>query len=205
MHSPFFDTFMSTYSGKWIWIPLYAAILYVTLRTYQWKITLCCVLAVALTIVITDQVCATFIRPYVARLRPAHLENEISDMVHIVNGYRGGQYGFPSCHAANTFGLAFFLWFIFRQRWLTLFMMGWALLTCYSRSYMGVHYPGDLLTGSLIGLLAAFLTYNLFRWVIGQFIVKGHRYKRVTPVHYQAIIGVGCATVVAIGLLHILK
>ncbi|MCQ4908360.1 phosphatase PAP2 family protein, partial [Phascolarctobacterium faecium] len=80
-----------------------------------------------------DQTGATLIRPYVERLRPSNLENPISDMVHIVNGRRGGRYGIPSCHAANTFGLAFFVWFLFRKRWLTVFMMGWALLTCYSR------------------------------------------------------------------------
>ena len=142
MHSPFFDYFMSTYSGKWIWVPMY-------------EVALFCLIAVALVITLADQTGATLIRPYVGRLRPANLENPISDMVHIVNGYRGGSYGFPSCHAANTFGLAFFISFLFRKRWLTVFFMGWALLTCYSRIYLGVHYPGDLLVGALIGLLPA--------------------------------------------------
>ena len=136
MHSPFFDYFMSTYSGKWIWIPMYAAIWYVMLRNFHWKVTLFCMVGLALVITIADQTGATLIRPYVERLRPSNLENPISDMVHIVNGRRGGRYGFPSCHAANTFGLAFFVWFLFRKRWLTVFMMGWALLTCYSRIYL---------------------------------------------------------------------
>ena len=149
MHSPFFDYFMSAYSGKWIWVPMYAAIWYVMLRNFHWKVTLFCMIGLALVITIADQTGATLIRPYVERLRPANLENPISNMVHIVNGYRGGRYGFPSCHAANTFGLAFFIWFLFRKRWLTVFIMGWALLTCYSRIYLGVHFPGDLLAGTL--------------------------------------------------------
>ena len=102
MHSPFFDYFMSTYSGKWIWIPMYAAIWYVMLRNFHWKVTLFCMVGLALVITIADQTGATLIRPYVERLRPSNLENPISDMVHIVNGRRGGRYGFPSCHAANT-------------------------------------------------------------------------------------------------------
>ena len=98
MHNMYFDYFMSAYSGKWVWIPMYAAIWYVMLRNFHWKVTLFC-------------------------MRPSNLNNPISEMVHIVNNHRGGRYGFPSCHAANTFGLAFFLFFLFRKRWLTLFIM----------------------------------------------------------------------------------
>lgn len=141
------DYFMYAFSGKLVWIPMYAAILYVIFRNVGWKTALGCIVTVALTITFADQVCATLIRPVACRLRPANLENPISDLVQIVNGYRGGRYGFPSCHAANTFGLAFFVFYIFRNRLLTTFIMFWAVLTCYSRSYLGVHYPGDLLAG----------------------------------------------------------
>lgn len=165
MHNPYFDFFMSTYSGKWIWVPMYAAILYVLLRNMSWKTALLCTVGVALTITFADQVCATLIRPYVERLRPSNLENPLSELVHIVNGRRGGAYGFPSCHSANTFALAFYLMFLFRRRGLTLFMMGWALLTCYSRVYLGVHYPGDLLAGAVVGFVGAWLMYRLFAWV----------------------------------------
>ena len=68
MHSPFFDYFMSTYSGKWIWIPMYAAIWYVMLRNFHWKVTLFCMVGLALVITIADQTGATLIRPYVERL-----------------------------------------------------------------------------------------------------------------------------------------
>ena len=141
-HNAFGDYFMSTFTGKWIWVPMYASILYVLLKNFNWKITLCCLTAIALTILFADQVCASLIRPAVERLRPSNPANPISDLVHIVNNYRGGRYGFPSCHASNSFGLAFFLVFLFRKRWLSLFILLWATLNCYTRIYLGVHYPG---------------------------------------------------------------
>lgn len=167
LHNPYFDTFMYAYSGKWIWIPMYAALVYVLFRNLSWRVALACLVGVALTITFADQIGASVIRPWVERLRPANLENPLSEYVHIVNGYRGGSYGFPSCHAANTFGLTFYLMFLVRRRGFTLFMCAWALLTCYSRSYLGVHYPGDLLAGALLGLCGAALMYGLFRWLVG--------------------------------------
>ena len=167
LHNPYFDTFMYAYSGKWIWIPMYAALVYVLFRNLSWRVALACLVGVALTITFADQIGASVIRPWVERLRPANLENPLSASVHIVNGYRGGSYGFPSCHAANTFGLTFYLMFLVRRRGFTLFMCAWALLTCYSRSYLGVHYPGDLLAGALLGLCGAALMYGLFRWLVG--------------------------------------
>ena len=162
IHSPFWDYFMSAFTGKIIWVPMYATILYILLINFHWKVVLCYVAAIALTITFADQMFSSIIRPVVARLRPANPENPISEFVHIVNGYRGGRYGFPSCHAANTFGLAFFLFYLFRNRALNWFIMVWALLTCYSRSYLGVHYPGDLLAGAFIGFVGASLCYRLF-------------------------------------------
>ena len=167
LHNPYFDTFMYAYSGKWIWIPMYAALVYVLFRNLSWRVALACLVGVALTITFADQIGASVIRPWVERLRPANLENPLSEYVHIVNGYRGGSYGFPSCHAANTFGLTFYLMLLIRRRGFTLFMCAWALLTCYSRSYLGVHYPGDLLAGALLGLCGAALMYGLFRWLVG--------------------------------------
>lgn len=140
IHSPFWDYFMTSFTGKIIWVPMYASILYILLRNFHWKAVLCYVAAIAL-----------IIRPVVARLRPSNPESPIVDMVYIVNNYRGGSYGFPSCHAANSFGLAMYVVFMFRKRWLSIFIIAWALFNCYTRVYLGVHYPGDLLVGGIIG------------------------------------------------------
>lgn len=165
LHTTYGDYFMSAFTGKWIWIPMYASILYVLLRNFNWKVVLGCLIAIALTITFADQVCATLIRPVVERLRPANPDNPISHLVHIVNGRRGGSYGFPSCHASNSFGLAFFLVFLFRQRRLSLFICLWATVNCYTRIYLGVHYPGDLLAGTVVGLCGAGLMYYLLQKV----------------------------------------
>lgn len=162
-HNTFADYFMSTFTGKWIWIPMYASILYILLKSFNWKATLCCLAAIALTITFADQISASLIRPVVERLRPANPENPISDLVHIVNNYRGGRYGFPSCHASNSFGLAFFLVLLFRKRWLSIFILLWATLNCYTRIYLGVHYPGDLIVGAAIGYCGAALMCYLLK------------------------------------------
>lgn len=176
-HNGYWDTFMYAFSGKWVWVPMYAALVYVLARNLPWRTTLWCLVGVALCITFADQVGASLIRPWAERLRPANPENPISDLVHIVNGYRGGRYGFPSCHAANTFGLAFYLMLVVRRKALTGLLVAWALVTCYSRAYLGVHYPGDLLAGALLGLAGAALCYTLFRLVA--------RYER--PRHFRQL------------------
>lgn len=159
------DQFMYAYSGKWVWVPFYASILYVLFKNYNWKYVIGCLFAIGLTIAFADQIGASVIRPLVERLRPSNPANPISHMVEVVNGYRGGRYGFPSCHAANTTGLAFFLLFLWKNRFIGIFISVWALLTCYSRSYLGVHYPGDLLAGILLGFISAAIFYTLFKKV----------------------------------------
>ena len=163
LHSPFFDTFMMLFTGKWIWIPLYLSLAYILFKNMTPKQAITCIVAIALVIVVSDQMSSSLIRHAVGRLRPANLENPISNMVHIVDGYRGGRYGFPSSHAANSFGLVFFLFFLLRKNPLPTVMIVWAIVNCYSRIYLGVHYPGDILCGALVGLVAATLVWMIYK------------------------------------------
>ena len=168
LHNAFFDGFMQLCSDKWVWVPFYASILYVLLRRYPPRTAVTALLFIVLTIVMCDQLTAHVLRPQFARLRPSNLDNPLSQWVHVVDGYRGGPYSFPSSHAANTAGLAFFCACWFRQRWLSWLLAVWTLLVCYSRMYLGVHYPGDLLVGILVGMLCAWVAYwclrRLCRW-----------------------------------------
>lgn len=160
-HSPFFDSVMWCISGRWIWIPFYAVLAYLLFRRMSWKRASICLVTIGLIILAADQTCATLIRPEIGRLRPANLNNPLSSFVHVVNGYRGGRYGFPSCHAANTFALAVFMSLVIRHKWFTVMMFSWAFVVSYSRMYLGVHYFGDLFCGATIGSLFAVLFYYL--------------------------------------------
>ena len=159
MRAPFLDSFMWLFSKKLVWVPLYAAIFVYLFKTFNWKQAVIYTLAIALTITLADQVCASHIRPYFQRLRPSNPSNPLSDMVTIVNGYRSGSYGFPSCHAANTFALAVIVSLIAKLKRISVFMFVWAIITCYSRVYLGVHYPGDLLFGAVIGCTCSIAVY----------------------------------------------
>ena len=149
--SQFFDRAMMLFTGKFIWVPMYATLLLLFARTQRWRVLLAFTVCVAAAIALTDQTCATLIRPMVERLRPSNLSNPMAEFARIVDGYRGGSYGFPSCHAANSFALAVFMAMAVGRRSFTLFIIGWAIMNSYSRLYIGVHYPGDLVVGALIG------------------------------------------------------
>ncbi len=150
-HALYWDVFMKMSTSKIIWVPMYVALVIALWRTGGWRTMVVMVVGAVLAVTLADQVTASLLRPMFERLRPANLDNPISAMVHIVNDYRGGRYGFPSCHAANTFAVVS-LMSLFFYRWrFTLFIIMWALLNCYSRLYLGVHYPGDLIAGILVG------------------------------------------------------
>ena len=157
------DTFMTIFTHRFAWIPLYIAIAYAVVKTLGWQRGLVYILAVAAAIVCADQLCGSVIRPAVGRLRPTNPDNPLSEMIHIVNGYRGGRYGMPSCHAANTAAFLTIITLRFRHRWLTAILAIWMLGQCYSRMYLGVHYPSDLLVGATLGTLCSVAVFFAYR------------------------------------------
>ena len=162
-HSSFFDNFFYIYTQTWTWIP-FILLLFVWMWR-RWGIkSLYVVVGVALCILLADQLSSSLIKPLVARLRPTHNPN-ISHLIHIVNGYRGGQYGFVSSHAANAFAFAIFTSLVIRRRYYVISIIIWALLTAYSRVYLGVHYVGDVVCGAILGIFVGWVVYLVFRQI----------------------------------------
>lgn len=158
-HNSFWDVFMFAVSGKWIWIPFYISLLLAIKISFGWRTMALMAVMTALAIFLADQTSASLLRPLFERMRPANPNNPLSELVHTVNDYRGGRYGFPSSHAANTFALAAITSLIFRRWKFAIIVYLWALIICYSRIYLGVHYPGDILGGLVIGTLFGCLCY----------------------------------------------
>lgn len=160
-HTGYLDHVMWMLSHAWWWTLMAIALLYIGLQK-GWRQLTVMLLAMGLVILIADQVSASIIKPWVARLRPTH-NPALVNGIHVVNEYRGGMYGFVSSHAANHFGVAALLGLMMRNRWVWVSLMLWSTVICYSRCYLGVHYPGDILCGALLGFAASVPVYALWR------------------------------------------
>lgn len=160
-HAFILDPIMILFSHRHTWILMYVALAFVLWCYFGWQRTLVAIAIIGVSAGLSDFICASCIRPFFERMRPSNPENEISALVHLVNDYRSGKFGFPSCHAANTMALAMLSSLILCNRGYTIFIFGWALLQCYSRLYLGVHYLGDLIVGSAIGIIFASIVYDI--------------------------------------------
>jgi undecaprenyl-diphosphatase len=133
--------------------------------------------AFGLLVTFCDQISTNVFKYGFERLRPSH-NPVIREMVHLVNNNRGGLYGFVSSHATNSFGLAMLVSLIFRNKWLGFFIFSWAFLNAYSRIYLGLHYPGDIVGGMLLGLLIGKIIYELFLRIAPRTLIISHHNKR---------------------------
>lgn len=156
-HCAYADSTMWLFTGRWAYVLPVLALLYLSFRC-GWKRGVMMLLAVALTILLSDQIASSLIKPLVCRLRPSHAEHIVA---YVLNGHRGGMYGFVSSHAANSFGVAVLLILLSRNRLLAACMLLWATVVSYSRIYLGVHYPGDIICGALVGVAMAFVVNKL--------------------------------------------
>jgi undecaprenyl-diphosphatase len=162
-HHPILDTIMWCISDFRYWIPLFLYWLFLLYQN-QKKTFIRNVLLIVLIITLSDQCSSAIIKPYFKRLRPSH-EPIFADKVHLIEEragvlYRGGKYGFVSSHAANSFAIITFLFLILKPQF-SFFWFFWAFLVSYSRIYLGVHYPTDILFGALVGIIIAFLVFYI--------------------------------------------
>jgi len=160
--SLFLDYLVMTLTNARTWIPLYIGLFYVVWKSNTSAREVLYIMAAAgLCVLFAGTVDDTIVKPLVARWRPGH-DPEIGMLVDTVNNYRGGKYGFFSAHASNTFSIALFFSLLMRQRLLTVFLVGWSLTNCWTRLYLGVHYPGDIAVGLLWGALVGYGVYRLY-------------------------------------------
>lgn len=157
IHSPAWDKIMWWITGTNSWIPMYALIVGYIVYKYRWK-AIITLIFIALVVTLTDQISVHGFKEVFQRLRPCH-NPELKDIVHLVNNKCGGRFGFVSSHAANTFGVAFFLANLFKNKYFSIFIFLWASVVSYSRIYLGVHYPFDILGGAALGGIIGFLVY----------------------------------------------
>jgi len=159
LSAPWLDVFMMLMRNQYTWLPVYAILLFWFFKYSKEYFLLVLVFSI-ITFALTDYSSASILKPILARTRPCHNTLLYDRLV----ANCGGMYGMPSSHACNHFGLATF-WFlyaanIYRQNWYWLW--AWALIICYAQVYVGVHYPGDILAGAILGGLYGLLTFKVF-------------------------------------------
>ena len=173
-HAPWADTLMWIISAKTTWIPLYLLLIVLLVYRYRqpapttvkWlqKVPACVVmiLTIVAAVGLADFIASVILKDWVARPRPSRVP-ELEGVLHLVNGYKSGRYGFVSSHAANTMACGLLFSLIWRKKITTISLMLWVAANCYSRMYLGVHYPLDILGGLIVGALVAIGAYVLLR------------------------------------------
>ena len=172
--SIFWDGCMKVYTSISIWIPLILVLFYILMKNNSLKDFLLLLLFVVLVVTFTDITSSWICKPFFARWRPTN-DPELMYLVDVVDNIRGGKYGFTSSHAANSFGIATFLMLLVKNRALSLSLILWAALNAFTRIYLGVHYPGDILAGAFIGVTVGWGLYRLYRYIIKHQKRNAHR------------------------------
>ncbi len=159
--NPSWDGFWMFVTNKFSSIPIYILLIILTYRYFGAKKTLLAILS-AIVLVVAVNGLADFFKYGVQRLRPCY-DSEVSPLMRLVKDTCGGKFGYFSAHAANSFAIAFFFTTVLRPklRYIGILLMVWAFLMAYSRIYIGVHFPFDVITGGLFGLFLSWIASKL--------------------------------------------
>ena len=195
--SPFGDSFMWNYTQIVVWIPMLLTVVYVIAKNNKLRDSLLLLVCLALTFVLADQISSSFFKPTFQRLRPTH-DPALAEFVRVVNDYRGGRFGFVSGHAANSFAALTFCALVIRSWKFTVPLTLWALVNCWSRMYLGVHYPGDIICGALVGVFSGIVTYCLF--LLGEKYLFKQSYK----VAYKSVSLINAVFLASVAVLLVL-
>lgn len=186
--SLYLDGFVHILTTAATWIPLYIALFFMVMKNNSTMRSIALILcSAALCYLLAGAVDDGLVKPLVARWRPTH-DPVIGWQVDVVNGYRGGNYGFFSAHASNTFSIAVFFSLLVRSRLLTVALVSWSLVNCWTRLYLGVHFPGDILCGLIWGGIVGTLVFFLYQRIQLRYNHSG-RYisSQYTSAGYQRI------------------
>ena len=189
--SLFMDILIKILTTATTWIPFYFSLLYMVIRNSRnMKDVGLVLLCAALCTLIAGGVDDTIVKPMIGRWRPTH-DPEIGYLVDVVNGYRSGKYGFFSAHAANTFSICVFFCLLVRNRIFTFAVVSWSLLNCWTRLYLGVHFPSDIFVGLCWGALTGIGVYYFYRYLTRDTHLMNYRH-----VDIDVVIGVLVMTLV---------
>jgi len=194
-HNAFMDQMWWLVSAKWSWAFILVVFVWILLHKNR-RQALLVVVMIALAVLLADQISSSLIKGAVERLRPTR-DPSLSSLVHVVNDYRGGMYGFVSSHAANSFAIAMLLSLMMRHRLVTWSLFIWATLQCYSRVYLGVHYPGDILGGIVVGLVVGWAVWLLWRYLCHRWRLNRSPFTTADARHLMASVIITVVAIVA--------
>ena len=175
-NSLFLDAVVHVLTTATTWIPLYLSLFYIVVKNHNTVQRIAIIVGCAgLCILFAGAVDDLIVKPTVARWRPTH-DPVIGTLVDVVDGYRGGKYGFFSAHACNTFSIAIFFCWLVRSKVLSFTLVLWSFVNCWTRLYLGVHFPGDILVGLTWGFTVGTSVYFFYLRVLRKMHVEEVRH-----------------------------
>lgn len=166
--STFLDGIFLSITKTSTWMPFFLCMLYIVIKNNNARRCLILLGLTVLLVVATDQFSSGLCKPFFHRLRPSH-DPSMENLVDLVNGHKSGLYSFISGHATNTFAIAVYFSLIFRNKMTTAVLFSWAFLASYSRIYLGLHYPGDIIAGAISGSLIGLIFYYIFNLFVKRY------------------------------------